>query len=607
MSGGFAESGEEGKKLQAEVLKSAGGTVRIVGPNTLGIVNLSHNFNASFLCPLKGCLGLLCQGGNAINEVEYIARKKELGFTQIVDSGNQADVGICDFLEYIQADPQTKAILMYIEGFRENEGRRFLNLAKQITKTKPIVVIKVGATELGRRAVSSHTGSLAGEDAIYDAVFEQAGVIRVKNSSELIDVAEALLKLPRMKGNRFGILVDGGSHSTMSCDTAAKYGLELAPLSSETQKKLKEILFPHSPVSNPVDFAGAMDADVRVLSNAASLMLKDTNVDGLIVAGINFGGYSRWWGSSEEVVAGFTELPKKYGKPMILHNSVLSEENPALKTIADGGIPVFLDTERAVRCMAALVKYGTYLETVKAAGKPRAISKKARPKKVEQIIKGAKAAGRSSLFEIEARELLKGYGLPVPKSMLAKTKDEAIEVAEKMGYPVVAKIVSAEIIHKTEAGGVKIDLKDKLAVEKAFNEITANAKKYNKGLKIEGVMISPMMPASTEIIIGMMHDAQFGPVIMFGLGGIFVEVLKDVAFGLIPVETNDACRMLREIRGWPVLEGVRGEAKDIKAIVDIILKISKLTIENGEISELDLNPVFVYEQGAKIIDVRIIL
>ena len=361
ITAGFAELGTEGKKRQEEIVKIAGG-MRLVGPNVLGIANLSHNFTATYLRPLKGTFALICQGGNVTAEVENIAHSRGLGFTQILNVGNQTDVGICDFLDYAQGDPSTKAILMYIEGFRKGEGRRFIQLARQITKNKPITAIKVGVTDVGARAASSHTGSLVGDDAVCDAAFKQGGVIRARNSLELVEFADALVKLPLMKGNKFGILVDGGSHSVMACDAAAKYGLELAPLTENTKNALKETLFAHSSVGNPVDFAGAMDADVKVLTRAAALMLQDENVDGLIIAGLNYGGYSKWWGSREEVAPEFADLPSKYGKPVVVHNVFAVETPPAVQKMRDGGIPVFTDVERAARCMSVLANYGMYLD-----------------------------------------------------------------------------------------------------------------------------------------------------------------------------------------------------------------------------------------------------
>jgi len=365
ITGGFAEMGSEGKRFQEEIVKAAG-EMRIVGPNTMGIANLTHNLNISFLRPLKGPFALISQGGNVVDEVEYIARRKGIGFTQIIDTSNQADVSLCEFLEYLADDSATKAILMYIEGFKQNEGSYFLRVAKQVTKSRPIVAIKVGVTEAGAKAASSHTGSMVGTDAIYDAAFKQAGVIRVNNSYELVDVADVLVRLPLMRGNKIGVLVGGGSHSTMACDAASKYGLKLSALPDKTQELLRGILAPNSPVSNPVDFAGAITADVRVISKAAGVMLQDENVDGLLIAGMEFGGYSRWFGVADlekEAAYQLVRMPEKYGKPVLLHNGALSdEETPALQIINKGGVPVFSDVDRAAKCIASLAHYGMYLE-----------------------------------------------------------------------------------------------------------------------------------------------------------------------------------------------------------------------------------------------------
>lgn len=371
ITGGFAEMGSEGKRFQEEIVKAAG-EMRIVGPNTMGIANLTHNLNISFLRPLKGPFALISQGGNVVDEVEYIARRKGIGFTQIIDTSNQADVSLCEFLEYLADDPATKAILMYIEGFKQNEGSYFLRVAKQVTKSRPIVAIKVGVTEAGAKAASSHTGSMVGTDAIYDAAFKQTGVIRVNNSYELVDVADVLVRLPLMRGNKIGVLVGGGSHSTMACDAASRYGLKLSALPDKTEELLRGILAPNSPVSNPVDFAGAITADVRVISKAAGVMLQDENVDGLLIAGMEFGGYSRWFGVADlekEAAYQLVRMPEKYGKPVLLHNGALSdEETPALQIINKGGVPVFSDVDRAAKCMASLAHYGMYLEQRKEEG-----------------------------------------------------------------------------------------------------------------------------------------------------------------------------------------------------------------------------------------------
>jgi len=454
VSGGFSEAGEEGKTLQEQIIQTAG-DMRIVGPNTVGIINLNHNLNVSYLRPLKGPLALICQGGNVFNEVEYIAHSKGVGFTYLVDPSNQADVSICDFLEYIRLDPDTKVILMYIEGFKCGEGSRFIKLAKEITKTKPIVAIKTGVTAEGARAARSHTSSLAGKEAIYSAAFKQAGVIRVKNPQELVDVAEVFVKLPHMKGNRIGLLVDGGSHATMACDAISQYGLKLSSLSSETQSILRDILLPHSSVSNPVDFAGAMDADVRVLPKAAEVLLKDERVEALLIAGINFGGYSRWFGVADLEIEAARELNgmlQKYSKPIIFHNTVLSENTPALEIIRSMGIPVFYDVEKAAKCLASLASHGMYSQkNTGRALQPEPVKKN---KEVGELIQRAKTAGRANLFESEAKEVLKECGLPVAEFRVARSRDGAIMASREIGYPVAEKIMSAQIIHKSDIGGV---------------------------------------------------------------------------------------------------------------------------------------------------------
>lgn len=604
---GFAETGEEGKGLQEEVVKAAG-EMRIVGPNTAGVLDLGNNFNATFLHPLKGSFDILSQGGNVVVELQINASKRGVGFNKFIHFGNQSDVGIVDCLDYVRDDPNAKVILMYIEGLKPGEGNQLVRVAKEVTKSKPVVALKVGATKEGARGARSHTGSLAGENRIYDAAFEQAGVIRVENSHELLYIGEALAKLPLMKGNRLGVLTDGGSHSAMGCDAASKSGLTLTNLSEETQEKLANILLPQSIKWNPVDFAGAADADLLLFSKAAELMLQDDNIDGLLVAGSCFGGYSRWFGATTEpeVAHEMTRLLAKYGKPIVVHNYFGAEEVPALEIMNKGGILIHTQVETAAKCLGALAKYNKYLERVKGEKPPSAPKEPKR--RVGQIIEGVKTVGRSNLLETEAKEILREYGLPVTAFRLAKSSEQAVAAARDIGYPVVAKIVSPQIIHKSDAGGVKLDLKDDSEVAKAFDEIVKNAKKYDKAAQIEGVILSPMEKKGVEVIVGMTKDSQFGPVVMFGLGGIFVEVLKDVSFRVVPLTRSDAYEMVEEIKGLPILKGIRGEeAKDIEAIVDAILKVSQLVSEYPEIQELDLNPILAYSKGVAIVDARILL
>jgi len=609
ISAGFRETGESGKSREEEFLKEAG-SVRIIGPNTMGIMNLSIDFNATFLHPLKGKISILTQGGNVAVEAEYNARKRGIGFNKLLHVGNQSDLSIPEFLDYLKDDPGTEVILLYIEGLQEKGGEQLARIAKEVTRIKPIVVLKTGVTNAGSRGALSHTGSLAGEDRIYDAAFKQVGMIRVATSHELMNVGEALLKAPIMRGNKFGDLTDGGSHSAMGCDAASKYGLQLSFLSEETQERLRDILLPQSIRWNPVDFAGAADADLHVFPRAAELMLQDDNVDGLLITGAVFGGYSTWFGAGveEEVAHLLVALPKKYGKPVVLHNYFGVEESPAVQIMSKGGIPVYPIVEDAARCLAALAEYGLYLE--KAGGATTSVSlgpKTTRRTGVDQIIKGV-AATRGSLLETEAKGILREYGIPVTDFELAANREQAVTIARRLGYPVAMKVVSAQIVHKTDAGGIKLDLKADEEVSKAFDDIIENVKKYDKDAQIEGIMVSPMEREGAEVIVGATRDPQFGPVIMFGLGGVFVEVLKDVAFRIVPLERRDAYEMIKEVKGYPVLEGVRGQkGKDIDALADIILKVSNFVMENEVIGELDLNPIFVFERGASVVDARMIL
>ena len=477
-----------------------------------------------------------------------------------------------------------------------------------------MVAIKAGASSAGTRSALSHTGSLAGSNEIYDSAFKQAGIIRVANSSELLFVGEALAKCPLPKGNRVAILSDGGGHATMGSDAAERYDLEVPILSKETQAQLRDILPPQASVKNPVDFAGGAEADLWNFVRCSEILLQDNDIDALVIVG-QWGGYgiefaAEWSELEEKVSAALAELTKKYNKPLINHTMYEPDKPKALQILSNGGVPVYGEVETAMRCMGALVEYRRYLNRSKDEQEEKETESlpKDRANRVRRIIEGVKNAGRRILVETEVREILKAYGLPMSNFKLVKNKREAVKVANEIGYPVAMKIVSPNIIHKSDAGCVKLNLKNKDDVVKAFTEIIDNALMYDKRAEIYGVIITPMEDKGTEIIIGVTNDPVFGHTHMFGLGGIFVEVLKDLSFRVGPLGKSDAYEMVKEIRGYPILKGIRGEkAKDIDAIVDIMLKISSLVSENEVISELDLNPIFVFEKGASIVDARLML
>jgi len=617
VTAGFGETGGEGKRLEKEILEVARkGNSRIVGPNCIGLYNSSIGLNTTIFDLPKGSFAFLTQSGNFAMDLNYNIRRRGFGYTKWASYGNQIDIPTYEYLDYVKDDPDTKVILLYIEGlYKESvkEGREFLRIAKEAAKKKPLVVIKIGTSSAGARSAVSHTGSIAGSNEIFDAAFAQAGIIRVINSSELLDVGEALGKCPLPKGNRIAILTDGGGHGTMGCDAAERYGLVVPILSMSSQERLKEILPPQASTKNPVDFAGGAEADLWNFVRCSEILLQDEEIDGLVIVG-QYGGYGidlapEFYDLEEKVSLAITELAKKYNKPIINHTMYQPDQPKSLQILRENGVPVYPVVETAMRCMGALAEYKGFLVKLEEEGKEEPINLASdRIVKAKKIIDSAKDADRVNLVETEAREILKAYGAPVSNFKLAKTEEEAVQIAAKMGYPVAMKIVSPEIIHKSDTGGVKLNIKNKDDTMKGFSEIMSNGKKYNKEAIIYGVMITPMEDKGTETIIGLTTDETFGPVIMFGLGGIFVEILRDVRFKVAPITKGDAYEMIMRIKGFPILEGVRGQKpRDVNALVDVIIRLSALAMENPEIKEIDLNPVFAFEHGASVVDARIIL
>jgi len=478
ITAGYAETGEEGRKLEEAIAKAVRASdMRLVGPNCIGIISTSANLNASSTEFVKGDVGFVCQSGNLCEDVRLLLQKRGWGFSKLISMGNQTDIRFHEYLEYLKDDPDTKVVLLHIEEVKD--GKRFLEAARKVLKKKPIVALKVGQTKAGERAVMSHTGSLAGRYEVYEAAFRQSGIIAASDVSDLVDFGGTLAQLPSIKRKRIVILTDGGGHAAMACDAAEKFGLEVPILSSETQSKLREVLLPQSGTVNPVDFAGAAEYDLWSYTRVAEIVLQDDDIDGFLITGALFGIYSAAFGEQlknleVEVTQKLCGIAAKYKKPVIMHHLPVPE-NDAIRTLKSGGIPVYTRVETAVRCMTALADYGSYFEKVKAeeVEPPSPISEKP---KVGQIIEKAKAKGQSSLLETEAKEILKEYEIPVQEFRLAKSRQEATRFAEEIGYPVAAKIVSAQIIHKSDAGGVKLNLKDGGEVGEAFDEIIKNAK-----------------------------------------------------------------------------------------------------------------------------------
>ena len=616
VSTGFGEVGPEGKELEREMLKIARrGNMRVQGPNCMGTYSASKNLNASIIDLDPGAMSLVLQSGNFGIDINFNAKARDLGYSCWATIGNQMDMRFHDFVQYIQHDENTKVLLLYMEGLRvesEEDGRKFIEAAQKTASNVPIAAIKIGRSAAGARAAASHTGSLAGSEQIFDAALKQAGVIRVDSPTQLLDAAEVFSKCNSATGNRIAILTDGGGHGVMATDFAEKFNLEAPVLSQETQEKLRDILMPHCPIKNPVDLAGTPEADMWVFDRCLDVLLKDPDVDGVIIVGL-YGGYADL---SEEfrilemdVAKSMVDQISASDKPVIMHSIYQPQHPECLDYISKNGIPVFGEVETAVRTMGMLSDYNRLKEALREEQEQELPEMPDdRLEKATAILDAVKASGRVNLVETEARNILRCYGLDIAEDYLATTAEEAAEFYETLGGSVVMKIVSPDILHKTDAGGVVLNIDSAEKARDAFNQLVKNGRRYKSAADIFGVMMTPMLSAGVECIIGSSHDNTFGPTVMFGLGGIFVELLKDVAFRVAPVNMPSCRTMIREIKGLGMLQGARGSQPcDLEALAETVCIISQLVTELRDIAEVDLNPVFAHEKGLAIADARIIL
>jgi acetyltransferase len=613
IAGGFGELGDEGRKLQDEVAQTARKHhIRLIGPNTSGMMNLKANLNLVGMRDApKGDIALLTQSGNmALTLITEAKTNSQKGFSYYVGVGNEADINFHEYLAHFRNDTDTRAILMYVEGMRD--GRSFLTEAHQTTRQKPIVLLKSGRSATGQRSAGSHTGALAGMAEVAKGAFTRAGIIVLEHSDELFPVAETLSSLPSIKNNAVAILADGGGHATIASDLLTDMGVNIPILSEETQEKLKKILPFAASVPNPVDVAGGGDADPAIFAECVRIILEDPVVGGLLMVGL-FGGYGIRFAESLAVIEEgaarqMGKLVGKINKPIIMHSLFNSARPPALDILRSFGIPVYDSVDIACKSISALAQYGAYLNSPHTdVDLTLHWGSRATPQG-SKIIRAARKEHRDALLEHEARELLVEHDLPVFVSPPARTADEAVAAAEKIAGSAAMKIVSPDILHKSDAGGVRLDLTTAEEVRGAFEDIRANAKNYNASADIRGVIVTPMAEAGVEIIVGTKIDDQFGPIIMFGLGGVLVEVLKDVSFRVLPLTPEGAGEMMSEIKASAILDGVRGNPPvDKEAIKKLLVKVSEIIESYPEIREMDLNPVIVHEKGLSIVDARIIL
>ena len=613
IAGGFGELGRKGKRLQDEAVRIAAKSgMRILGPNTNGIINVHSGMNLVGLNDVpKGDIALLSQSGNmALHLITEARVKSQKGFSYYIGVGNEADVKFHEYLEFLTADPNTRAIVIYVEGM--SDGRKFLQQAHITTHDKPIVLLKSGRSKTGSQSAGSHTGALAGISEVARTAFKRAGVVTIENSDELFPATEALASLPAIRGNRVAILADGGGHATIAADVLTDAGLEIPELGRDTRHHLGRLLLPNASLRNPIDVAGSADTDPGVFADCARVLLESRRIGGLLIVGL-FGGYGLRFSErlrfiEEDAAHRMGKLVRETGKPIVVHSLYKFLRPHAHDLLRYYGIPVFDSVDVACKCLDVLSQYGNYVANDRRRTN-FVLNWGARAKRTgEEIIETAVAEGRPALLEHEAKRLLGLHGATVTADRLARTPDEAATIAGKVEGPVALKLSSPGILHKSDVGGVRLRLETGEQVREAFDTIVRDASGHAPDAEIRGCVVSPMAEPGLEVAIGTQTDPQFGPVIMFGIGGILVEVVRDVVFRVLPITRFSAKQMLSEIRTAALLDGVRGQPPvDRNALVDLLMKASELVEAYPNIQEMDLNPVIAYPRGLAVVDARILL
>jgi 4-hydroxybutyrate---CoA ligase (ADP-forming) len=605
VSAGFKEVDEAGAMLEREVgeiAKKYG--IKVIGPNCLGIMSFSkaNIMNSTFLkiTPKYGNIALVSQSGAICAATVEDAEGQNIGFSKVISMGNKVDMDESDVLELLAEDEDTRVIVMYLEDIRN--ARRFMEIAKKITteRKKPIIVLKAGRTAEGAKAAASHTGALGGSDANYEAAFSQCGVIRVDTMGELFDLATAFSKQPLPDGNVV-IVSNAGGPAIISTDACSRYGLKMADISS-IRDEIAGVIPAYGSPRNPVDIVG--DADYLRFEKVLLLTLAHPNVGSVVTmctpsATLNYDDLARI----------LVKMSQQFPNKTILASLMgLAEGMENRRIMSEGGIPYYLYSEPAIRTLKAMYDFKKWVD--EASNKRATLQFAKDTAKVKSIFQNVRKNGRSNLLEEEGYEVLEAYGFPTPKSILCTTEQECMNAARQIGYPLVMKIVSPDIIHKSDAGGVKVGIKTDDELKNSFRTITENALRYKSDAKIKGVLVQEMVKSAKETILGASQDPTFGPVIMFGLGGIYVEVLKDVVFRVVPIDEQEAINMVESIKTIKLLKGVRGEkSSDLSAISDSLQRLSQLVVDFPEIKEFDINPLLVLEEGkgARVVDARIIL
>ena len=601
ISAGGKEVGAEGRVIEQRIRDIAiPAGLRLLGPNCLGMIRPGGNLNTTFVSgmPEAGNLAFVSQSGGICSSILDMALKHHIGFSHFVSIGSMIDVDFGDMIDYLGNDYSVKSILLYIENL--TNFRKFMSAARSVARVKPIIVLKAGRSSAGARAAASHTGAMVGEDAVYDVAFKRAGIVRVDTIEELFDCAEIMAKQPRPRGSRLAIITNGGGPGVMAADFLARHGHEPGPLAPETVTRLDAILPSCWSRNNPIDILG--DATVERIRQVLDVCLHARELDGILVI-LAPQAMTTLTAIAETLVVAI----KGHQYPMFTCIMGGKSTGEAMAFLHESGIPAFETPERAIRAFLSMVAYAENQEMLLEVPPKLTRTLAFDRKKANDILAWTLEAG--FLPEADARGVFAAYGFPLIRTEAADTEEQASRLSRSIGYPVTLKLCSPDIVHKTDAGGVRLDLRSDTEVRSAYQQIMAAAARYRQDARIEGVTIQPFLARPDyEILLGAKRDADFGPVILFGMGGIFTEILKDRALGLPPMNRLLARRMMQETKVHTLLQGYRNRpAADLELLEEMIMRLSQLLIDFPQIAELDMNPVLIKDGRPLVADARLLV
>ncbi|MHB8895951.1 MAG: acetate--CoA ligase family protein [Candidatus Geothermincolia bacterium] len=600
ISAGFKETGIEGRRLERETVERAhAGGMRLLGPNCLGIMNTTLPLNASFArkMPPKGTIGVISQSGAICTSLIDWARDQSVGFSKLISLGNNSDLVESDFLESLTEDAQTTVISMYLEGV--SDGERFFESLKIASRAKPVVLLKAGVTQAGAQAASSHTGALAGSESAYEALCDQASVLRAGSVEELVELSCAFATQPVPKGPRIAIVTNAGGPGIIASDACEEAGLVLAQISNRTVARLRKYLPPAASTHNPVDILG--DADALLYAIAVEALLDDAGVDGVLVI-LTPQAMTEIYRTADEVI----RVARNAHKTVLCSFMGAGSVDAPVNRLQKAGIPNIPFPDRAMLALGRMYERELELHRPVSRAARFDVDKDA----VDAILSRYLEKDEIQVDAGDCREVLGAYGIPFAPYKFAPDLRSARRVAQEMGYPVVMKVVSPQILHKTDVGGVILNIRNTRELGTKYDDMMGNVRRLMPGAEVHGVGIQKMVPSGHELILGIVKDPQFGAMIMVGLGGIYVEAFKDVVFRLAPISPGESARMLRELQAFRLLEGVRGEPPaDVEAVEEILQRLSCLALDHPELGEMDINPLMVYNSGdgCTCVDVRMTL